>query len=186
MPERWRALVLLAAWCELRRGELLALRRGDLDLLHGTVRVDRTYAHKEDGRVVQGPPNPGRPTYSRDPAAHPAGSHCSPGHLRGAERGALLFTVVKGGPLRPHVFNVRWSAARIAVGVPHVHLHDLRHAGNTWTAATGASTAKLMARLGDANPGAALRYQHATADRDRVLAEALSSFAEPAPYEVWR
>jgi hypothetical protein len=32
-----------------------------------------------------------------------------------------------------------------------------------------------MGRLGHANPAAALPYQHATADRDRVLAEALSA-----------
>ena len=31
---RWRALVLLAYWCGLRLGELRALRRSDLDLLH--------------------------------------------------------------------------------------------------------------------------------------------------------
>ena len=30
-------------------------------------------------------------------------------------------------------------------------------------------------------PDAALRYQHATKDRDRVLAEALASLATPAP-----
>jgi len=43
--------------------------------------------------------------------------------------------------------------------------------------ATGASTAELMRRGGPANPRAALRYQHATADRDRVLADALGALA---------
>jgi hypothetical protein len=35
-----------------------------------------------------------------------------------------------------------------------------------------------MARLGHSSPGAALRYQHAAADRDRVIAQALSKLAE--------
>jgi hypothetical protein len=37
-----------------------------------------------------------------------------------------------------------------------------------------------MRRGGHANPQAALRYQHATEDRDRALAEALGKLAEVA------
>src|SRR4051794_10299605 len=37
---RFRALVLLAAFGGLRRGELLALRRRDLDLMHRTVTIE--------------------------------------------------------------------------------------------------------------------------------------------------
>ncbi|MGH8997619.1 MAG: hypothetical protein ACRDYB_16605 [Acidimicrobiales bacterium] len=55
-----------------------------------------------------------------------------------------------------------------------LHFHDLRHSGLTWTAATGATLAELMRRAGHATPRAALIYQHATEDRDRVLADALS------------
>jgi integrase len=60
-------------------------------------------------------------------------------------------------------------------------MHDLRHTGNTWAAATGASTRELMARMGHSTPDAALRYQHATEDRDRVIAEALAGLTKPAP-----
>jgi hypothetical protein len=41
----------------------------------------------------------------------------------------------------------------------------------------GATLAELMARLGHSTPRAAMRYQHASADRDRVIAEALSKLA---------
>ena len=34
------------------------------------------------------------------------------------------------------------------LGLPGVHLHDLRHAGNIWAAQSGTSTADLMRRLG--------------------------------------
>jgi hypothetical protein len=70
--------------------------------------------------------------------------------------------------------------AKRSTGLGHLHLHDLRHAGNTWAAATGASTKELMARMGHANSAAALRYQHATADRDQAIAQALSELAQPA------
>ncbi len=46
-------------------------------------------------------------------------------------------------------------------------------------ASTGASTKELMSRMGHASPRAALMYQHATSERDRVLADALSRLAEP-------
>jgi hypothetical protein len=69
----------------------------------------------------------------------------------------------------------------VKAGRPDLHLHDLRHSGLTWAAATGASTAELMRRGGHANPRAALRYQHATADRDKALADALGALAGQAP-----
>lgn len=94
---------------------------------------------------------------------------------------ALMFTGEKGGPLRPNVLQAAWDKARRHVGRHDLHLHDLRHSGNTWTATTGASTAELMARMGHASPVATLRYQHATAERDRAIAAALSALAHPAP-----
>ncbi len=97
-----------------------------------------------------------------------------------SEADALLFTGVKGGPLRVHVLQKMWDQARQSIGRSDLHLHDLRHSGNTWAAATGASTRELMARMGHASPRAALIYQHATEDRDRAIAAALSSLVESA------
>jgi hypothetical protein len=45
-------------------------------------------------------------------------------------------------------------------------------------AVSGATTRELMARVGHASPAAALRYQHATEDRDTALAQALSGLVE--------
>jgi hypothetical protein len=41
----------------------------------------------------------------------------------------------------------------------------------------GATTKELMTRLGHASPQAALRYQHATAERDTAVAAALDGLA---------
>jgi hypothetical protein len=43
-----------------------------------------------------------------------------------------------------------------------------------------ANRKELMSRLGHASPDAALRYQHATSDRDAALTHALSELAEGA------
>lgn len=70
-----------------------------------------------------------------------------------------------------------WYRARAAAGRPDLRFHDLRHTGGTLAAATGATLADLMARLGHSTPAAAMVYQHAVAGRDRDIADALSGFA---------
>lgn len=55
MPERLAMLVVLAAWSGLRRSELLALRRSDVDLPHGPLRIQRTSHQLRDGTVITGP-----------------------------------------------------------------------------------------------------------------------------------
>ena len=65
-----------------------------------------------------------------------------------------------------------------SLGRPDLRLHDLRHTGAVLAAATGASSAELMGRLGHGTPQAALRYQHVSADRDQAIAELLSKIAQ--------
>jgi predicted transcriptional regulator len=77
----------------------------------------------------------------------------------------------------PVTLNRVWQRARKMIGRTDLHYHDLRHTGLTWAAASGASIAELMRRGGHANPAAALRYQHATENRDAAIAAALSELA---------
>jgi len=158
MPARLRAAVLLAAWCGLRRGEILALRRRDLGVLQRTVDVRQAAEYLSDGTVGFKSPKTaaGRRKVAipsnivADLAAHLAAYVAD-------DRDALVFTGAKGGPLRPHVLAMCWSAATEPVGLVGFHFHDLRHTSNTW-AATGASTRELMARMGHASPVAAIGY----------------------------
>ncbi|MGW5416834.1 tyrosine-type recombinase/integrase [Actinomadura geliboluensis] len=84
-----------------------------------------------------------------------------------------VFVGPRGGPLRRSGFRRIWNKVRADVGLPDLHFHDLRHVGNTLAASTGASLKELMARMGHASTRAALIYQHASQDRDRVIAAAL-------------
>jgi integrase len=180
MPEPWRIAVELAAWCHLRLGEVLGLERRDIDLLHASVRVERT-AHEVGGHLELGPPKTaaGLRIVSIPPHVLPAMER----HLRafvGPEPSSPLLAGQKGGRLGRHPLNAAWNAARVALGRPEIHFHDLRGAGLTWAATQGATTRELLARAGHASPAAALRYQHATADRDVAIAAALSGLAETA------
>lgn len=85
----------------------------------------------------------------------------------------FIFLGARGGPLRRAVLHRAWDEARRSVGLDYLHFHDLRHSGNTLAASTGASTRELMSRMGHASSEAALRYQHASRERDRAIASKL-------------
>jgi integrase len=90
----------------------------------------------------------------------------------------LLFVGPKNGPLRRPNFTGVWQRATEQAGLASVHFHDLRHTGNHIAAATGASLRELMGRMGHSTTRAALIYQHRTAERDRLIAEAVSKLAQ--------
>jgi len=56
MPEHMQIVVLLAAWCQLRRGEILGLQRLDVDLDHEVLTVERTRTPTMRSGVVVGGP----------------------------------------------------------------------------------------------------------------------------------
>jgi integrase len=93
---------------------------------------------------------------------------------------AWLFAADDCGHMDPSTLDRAWQRARLTIGRPEVFFHDLRHSGLTWAAASGASVAELMRPGGQANPRADLRYQHATEDRDRTIADALADLATSA------
>ncbi len=62
-----------------------------------------------------------------------------------------------------------------AAGLRGIHLHDLRHAGNTLSADAGANLRELMERMGHSSSRAALIYQHSSTERERPLADPLGA-----------
>ncbi len=177
---RYRALVLLGAFTGLRFGELAGLRRRDVDQLHGTVRVSRQLQRLADRTdvVLEPKSEAGRRTVSVPPQVLDVlGRHLIEHSAEGLD--ALVFARPDGRPLDRHYWGQVWRRVRLVVARTDASLpeglrfHDLRHTGNTLAAATGASTRELMARMGHASPRAALIYQHATRDRDEVIAAAL-------------
>ncbi len=179
MPNRLGVIVLLAAWCGLRFGELVELRRKDVDTKEGVLRVRRAVTWV-DGQPVIGVPksDAGVRVVAIPPHLIPTVAEHLLQHA-GKGRDGLLFTAVDGvSPLTHDMLKRPFDRARQAVGRPDLRFHDLRHTGAVLAAQTGATLAELMARLGHSTPGAALRYQHAAAGRDAQIAAALSQMAE--------
>lgn len=174
MPDHLRLAVLLACWCQLRRGELLALKRSDFDLAEGFVNVERSRTFTMSGQSIEKEPktSAGIRQLSIPPNLIPIIRE----HLRalsGEAGSSLVFVGERGLPITAGVLQKAWSNARRLVGRPDLHFHDLRHTGLTLAAETGATTAELMHRAGHSSSDAALRYQHASRDRDKRLASLL-------------
>ncbi|WP_082931104.1 tyrosine-type recombinase/integrase [Micromonospora sp. NBRC 110037] len=176
VPPRYRALVLVTTFGCLRWGEVAALQRQDIDTVAGTIRVRQAYTEQRGVGLVLGPPKSraGRRTVSLPPAVVKVVRD----HLAAEvddNPDAFVFTTESGRPIWRGNLNklIAWKASVSRIGQPDLHFHDLRHSGNTLAARTGASTRDLMARMGHDSPQAALIYQHATAEADRAIAQAL-------------
>ena len=182
-----RALVLVAAFGALRRGELFGLERRDLDVAAGQLSVQRQAVYLKDGtRKVTAPKSAaGVRTVSLPPFVVEALQE----HLATwttANPTSPVFVGERGGPLGTVSLQTCFDEARQATGLTQFTLHDLRHAGGTMAAWTGATTKELMARLGHSTHDAALRYQHAAQARDAEIAAKLDVFrlkpiANPRP-----
>ena len=91
-----------------------------------------------------------------------------------SQRTAPVLTNSRGVRVSQSALDRAWRAAREQAGRPGFHFHNLRHTGLSKYAEQGATLAELLHRGGHTDVTVALRYQHATAQRDRALTELLS------------
>lgn len=180
LPERYKLMALLAAWCAMRFGELTELRRKDIDLVNNRVKITRGVVRAE-GKFIVGLPKSDAGV--RDVAIPPHLVPVVKAHLKnhtGRGKEALLFPAAadSNSHMAPSTLYKVYYPARKAAGRDDLRWHDLRHTGAVLAAQTGATLAELMGRLGHSTPGAAMRYQHAAADRDTEIARRLSALLE--------
>jgi hypothetical protein len=110
---------------------------------------------------------------------------CSPPERTGSTRPSrppddLAYVSDKGEPFSRH--NRKWWRAGVrAAGLPTgTRVHDLRHAGLTMAAQSGATPKELMTMAGHSSSRAALLYQHAATERAQTVAAAVSEPAHQA------
>lgn len=175
---RYRAMVLIAAFASLRKGECLGLARRHVvtDASPATITVERarieTNAH---GMMFQEPKTEAGNRTVALPSSLVAAvrDHLEQWVEPGAD--ALLFTAEHSDDTPTKVVWRRaWGKARANADVDCT-FHDLRHVAGTLNAAAGATIKEAMARLSHSSPEAALRYQHALAERDGEVADAVDA-----------
>ncbi|GAA1738699.1 site-specific integrase [Isoptericola hypogeus] len=174
LPEKYLALADVMAWTGLRVGEVRALRRRDVDVRDPdgaaiTVAQNVSQGGRGVGAVV------GRPKTeagSRTIAIPRVVAESLAEHLRTFAqpgRDGLVFPSRTGTVLSEATWRYAWITAREKAGLPDVKTHDLRHTSLTMAARAGATTAELMHRGGHTEARIAMIYQHATAERDRMI-----------------
>jgi integrase len=187
VPQRYRAMIYLFAYCSLRWGEVVGLRSRDVD---GAIVKVRSRILEQDGhlsRASGAKTNAGvRSITMPDFVVEELRAHMET-FCAGDDPDRLLFTSRRGMVLRHGNWSRRvWAPAlRDVAGLEDgFKPHDLRHTGNTLAALSGASTRELMARMGQSSFAAALRYQHRIEGRDASIASFLDQLARPTPAGV--
>ncbi|MQW77082.1 tyrosine-type recombinase/integrase [Nocardioides sp. dk4132] len=190
MPERLRLFIVLAAFVGLRQGELLELRRSDVEGISGRVSVTR----KVDKDVIPGTkdacPHCGRVISAPKTASGVRTVHVPPPFLPMLQKHLLEHTapgpagLLFGGDRTDHMsvryLMDRYRPAREKAGRPDLTIHHLRHTALTLAGQHGATAAELQARAGHASQAAMAIYQHATLDRDKALSERIGE-----TYDAW-
>lgn len=179
---RFRAMVLLAGFAGLRKGECFGLVRRNLDLDGDppTVTVERSIVQTNtQGMIVQAPKTDAgvRTLALPELLCDELRTHLD--RYVGADADTLVFTMERSGDTPTKVmWRTIWNQARTDAGVSCT-FHDLRHVAGTLNATAGATIKEAMARLGHASPVAALRYQHAVASRDAEIAGGVDRLIRP-------
>ncbi|MFD4544215.1 tyrosine-type recombinase/integrase [Streptomyces bauhiniae] len=178
LPDRYRAMVNLAAGCGLRQGEIFGLAVEDVDFLGGVLHVVRQVKLLRLCRPVFAPPKGGKErdvplpesvafALARHLKSHPAQRITLPWkNLDGPPvTASLIFTGTAGLALDRNRFNDRvWRPALRASGVEPGRdngMHALRHFYASVLLDAGESIKALSEYLGHHDPGFTLRtYTH--------------------------
>ncbi|MBC2721808.1 site-specific integrase [Desulfosporosinus sp.] len=157
-------IVLLAAWCGLRRGEIFALKPNDVDWKKKTIRVDENTAiNDEYDYVDKGPKSDNGyrdivvPSYLMD--------------LLEAYRKSWDSIPERLFDLRPDYYSSYFKEYIIDKHkeLPPVRFHDLRHYHASWLYAKGIPDKYAAERLGHDIQTLKATYQHIGADRRQEL-----------------
>lgn len=133
----------LACFAGLRRGEVLGLRRGDIDLEAGLIRIERQRV-RVGGQLVTAPPKS-----SAGVRIVPISPELAP-ILTKAVR--YLLPAAYLVPISPETLGRRWNTAQKAEGIKALYrFHDLRHTYATRLVLEGINLRVLQYVIGHAD-----------------------------------
>lgn len=198
MPAAERMAVILAGWCGLRLGEVLALRRrhvlvfGSGDKAVTWIKVETQVQARGSG-IREETPKSNAGVRTIPVPGHVAAELAEHLKVHAAEgRDGLLFHR-KGDPLalhNPNTMRNHFNTALAALNAPRkageddrapledFTFHGLRHAALTRLGQAGATTAELKAYAGHSDGASVEIYQHADRNRLAALAGALTNTTE--------
>jgi integrase len=172
------AIVALATG--MRRGEMLALRSSDVDLIKASIRVEQSLEQTRAGLRFKAP----KTRSGRRAIALPESvvtqlrlHRIAQQELRlklglgKASDDALVFPNPDGSPRSPNAVTKAWATAVSKHQLPRVSLHALRHTHASQLIASGMDVLTISRRLGHGSPTITLAvYGHMFKDTDAEAA----------------
>ncbi|HZK83328.1 MAG TPA: tyrosine-type recombinase/integrase [Desulfosporosinus sp.] len=150
-------IVLLAAWCGLRRGEIFALKPDDVDWKNKTVRVDENTAINDEYMYVD--KGPKSDNGYREVVV--------PKELMGLlenKRKNWKEIPERFFPIRPDHYSSYFAELIRRKELPPIRFHDLRHYHASWLFANKIPDQYAARHLGDDIQTLKATYQHIGAD----------------------
>jgi integrase len=169
----------------MRRGEIAALRWGDVDLEGGKIRVERSLEQTNAGLAVKAPKTKaGRRTIAVPPSI--AGELRV--HWREQQEQRMALGLGKAGdsdlvlarpdasPWPPDSLTTAWQKTIASLKLPKVTLHALRHTHVSQLIAAGLDVVTVSRRIGHSNPTVTLNvYAHLFDNTDERAAAAVET-----------
>lgn len=173
---------VLAATTGMRRGEVLAMRWGDLDLDERVVRVSRSLQRiggdlqSVEPKTARGRRTVALPGFTVDVLRNHRREQSERRLLLGeawSDHG-LVCERGDGAPLDPDAFSHAVQRLGGKIGLPHLRLHDLRHGYASALLSRGVHPKIASEALGHASVAFTLdRYSHVFPGLGRVAADAI-------------
>ena len=169
MEPRYRAMVLVMAWATLRIGEATGLRRSDINLDAGTIRIENN-AVQVLGRPIEGPP---KTKAGRRSMTLPSSVFDDlRDHLELQPGSKYVFGPSGERPLLADDWRTRpWRRAVLAAGLNPLRPHDLKHTGVALLALAGVDPSEIARRAGHSSVAFTYdRYGHLFPEIDKQAA----------------
>ncbi len=157
----YEAIILLAGWGGLRRGEILALKPDDLDKDNCIIRIDESrrinkHSQYEDGRTK---------------SENGIRKIVIPDELMG-----MLWEIRKKNPQKTRLFEMRpdaltrwFSRSQKRFNWPDITFHSLRHYHASWLYENEIPDQYASKRMGHTVKVLKMVYQHIGVDREKLL-----------------
>jgi integrase len=176
-------IAILALSTGMRRGELLGLQWGDMDLDAGTVRIERSLEETRQGLRLKTP----KTRHGRRLVSLPAMAvEALRDHWRKQielrlqlgqgrpEPQAFVFSTIEGEPMSPDNLSRDWRRIVRSRKLPCVMFHALRHSHASALIADGMDVLTVSRRLGHGSPVVTLNtYAHQFEKTDAQAASSI-------------
>lgn len=174
----------VAIFTGMRKGEIMGLRKQDVDFTQKTIKVEQALHETKDHGLYFGPPKTAsskRTIYFDENVERVLKNQIKRNAELKLALGAayndhdLIFCREDGDPYRPSSFNRPFNRLTKKAGVPQIRFHDLRHTHATLLLELGTNSKLIAERLGHSDVKITLNtYSHVTPN---MQADAINAFS---------